>query len=189
MFNSICPLKVQISQVLGPFFWIELLKTGRGSWLDMSGVATVVHVQTYTNTCLSLSLYIYIYIHITIKKTYIYIYISIYICIYVYIRAGVSPSGDEQTRFILPIVTCSSRRLSHACMYVCMYLYIYIYTYTYLKLGTCLHYYSNDPKSVTYGMSLASIDGLNMYICMYVCIYIYIYMLVINLMLCYIICY
>ena len=31
MFTSKCPLKVQISQVLGPFFQIELLKTGRTS--------------------------------------------------------------------------------------------------------------------------------------------------------------
>ena len=29
MFTSTCPLKVQISQGLGPFFQIELLKTGR----------------------------------------------------------------------------------------------------------------------------------------------------------------
>ena len=31
IFTSTCPLKVQISQGLGPFFQIELLRTGRSN--------------------------------------------------------------------------------------------------------------------------------------------------------------
>ena len=39
MFTSSCPLEVQISQVLGPLFQIEVLKTGRTT-------ADVLHAES-----------------------------------------------------------------------------------------------------------------------------------------------
>ena len=67
MFTSKCLFKVQISQGLGPFFQIELLKTGR---------KPVVYICIY--------IYIYIYIYVPIYSC-IYIYIYIYTYTYLYL--------------------------------------------------------------------------------------------------------
>ena len=80
VFASACPPKVQISQGLGPFLQIELLKTGRAlvrTRVDMHVV--YIYSSIYSNTYI----YIYIYMYILLCSN-LYIVIYIQSCSYSY---------------------------------------------------------------------------------------------------------
>ena len=122
MFTSRCLLRVQVSQGLGPYVRIELLKTGR-TLADQGGAERAIfhlfraalpeEVGDVRRRLAGRYVYIYIYIY-TSYTVYVYVYVCVYVhmCIYICIYIHLSLSIYIYTRSNI--------------MYTCIYIYIYI---------------------------------------------------------------